>query len=163
MVESLDLLFYRVPNDRSLNFLSLFPLWFKEDGLEYFCPLNLFKKLLFLKENFKANNYIQLLRHIVKSCNIFMSFSFFQYKYLYDFIAVVLLIMLSTVCMVRCGATESSTHLFFYCNIFRSVWHLIYRWVGISAAVPYLVPDHFNQFSFSGGFTKTHRSIIQVI
>jgi len=38
-----------------------------------------------------------------------------------------------------------------------------YRWIGVSAVVPFYVLDHFNQFTFSGGIFKVRRSIIQVI
>lgn len=53
LVESLDLLFYRVPNERSLTFLSLFPLWFKEDGLEYL-SLELVQKTSFSERKFQS-------------------------------------------------------------------------------------------------------------
>jgi hypothetical protein len=61
----------------------------------------------------------------------------------------------STVCVAGCGSSKSSNHLFLHCNIFGSIWHLIYRWVGISTVVPNYVLDHFNQFSLSGGNAKT--------
>jgi len=69
----------------------------------------------------------------------------------------------STVCVAGCGLSESSNHLFLHYNIFGSVWHLIYRWLGIEAVVPYFVSDHFNQLSFNGGIAKKRRLIIQVI
>lgn len=65
--------------------------------------------------------------------------------------------------MSRCGSLESSNHLFLHCNFFGSVWHFIHRWLGLSVATPFQVPDHFNLFSFSGGTTKVHRSILQAI
>jgi hypothetical protein len=39
----------------------------------------------------------------------------------------------------------------------------IYRWLGISTAIPFVVADHFNQFSFGGGYSKVWCSILQVI
>jgi len=69
----------------------------------------------------------------------------------------------SRTCVSRCGSMESSNHLFLQCNFFGFVWHLIYRWLGFSAAVPFYVPDYFNQLSYSGGIAKVRRSILQVI
>jgi hypothetical protein len=69
----------------------------------------------------------------------------------------------SRVCVAGCGSVESSYHLFLHCNIFGSVWHFIYRWIGLSAVVPRYVPDHFNLFSFGGGSAKVRHSILQVI
>jgi len=66
-------------------------------------------------------------------------------------------------CVARCGSNESSDHLLLHCNIFGSVWHCIYRWLDIYAAVPLYVTDHFNQFSYGGGISKVRHSILQVI
>jgi len=69
----------------------------------------------------------------------------------------------SRTCVAGCDFVESSSHLFLHCNNFGSVWHLIYSWIGVSVINPFYVPDHFHQFSFSGGFGKKRRSILQVI
>jgi len=69
----------------------------------------------------------------------------------------------SMLCVSGCMFTETSNHLFLHCNIFRSIWHFINRWIGTSAAVPFHMSHHFNQFSFSGGISKVHRSILQAI
>jgi len=69
----------------------------------------------------------------------------------------------SRMCVAGRGSIESSHHLFLHCNIFGPVWHFVYRWLGISAVIPAQVPDHFNQFSVSGGIAKMRRSISQVI
>lgn len=41
----------------------------------------------------------------------------------------------SRLCVAGCGSIESSKHLFLHSSIFGSVWHFIYRWLGISAAI----------------------------
>jgi len=69
----------------------------------------------------------------------------------------------SRMCVAGCDSAESSCHLFLHCNIFGSAWHLIYRWIGVSVANPFYVPDHFHQFGFCGGIEKRQRSILQVI
>ena len=66
-------------------------------------------------------------------------------------------------CVAGCDSVESSQHLFLHCNTFGSVWHFIYRWLGISTVVPAQVSAHFNQFSVSGGIAKKRCSISQVI
>jgi len=69
----------------------------------------------------------------------------------------------SRMCVAGCGFQESSQHLFLHCNVFGSVWHFIYKWIGVVVVTPYTVPDHFNQFSYSGDVSKVRRWIIQVI
>jgi hypothetical protein len=69
----------------------------------------------------------------------------------------------SRLCASGCGSLENSSHLFLHCSSFGSVWNYIYRWIGIYTATPCFVADHFNQFSFAGGGTRSRRSIIQVI
>ena len=66
-------------------------------------------------------------------------------------------------CVAGCDFVESTPHLFLHCNIFGSVWHLIYGWIGVSVVNPFYVPDHFNQFVYCGGIGKKRRSILQVI
>ena len=69
----------------------------------------------------------------------------------------------SQTCVAGCDLVESSSHLFLHCNILGSVWHSIYRWIGVPVTNPFSVPDHFNQFSYSGGIGNKRRSLLQVI
>jgi len=66
-------------------------------------------------------------------------------------------------CVAGCDLVESTPHLFLHCNIFISVWHLIYRWIGVLVTNPFYVPDHLHQFVYCGGIGKKRRSILQVI
>jgi hypothetical protein len=66
-------------------------------------------------------------------------------------------------CVGGCGVIETSTHLFFHCNLFSSVWNHIFLWLGVVTAMPHDVTGHFNQFSHLGGFSKSRHSITQVI
>jgi len=66
-------------------------------------------------------------------------------------------------CVGGCGEVETSSHLFFHCNLFGSVWNHILRWLGLSAVWPYDVANHYYQFSYIGGVAKSRRSILQVI
>jgi len=69
----------------------------------------------------------------------------------------------SRTCVSRCGSLKNSSHLLLHCNTFGSVWHFIYRWLGISPATPYSVTDNFSQFIFAGGGAKARQSIMQVL
>jgi len=66
-------------------------------------------------------------------------------------------------CVAGCGSVEWSAHLLLHCNLFGYVWHLMYRWLSISAVVPRALSDHFIQFCYSGGPAKTRQSILQVL
>ena len=50
--------------------------------------------------------------------------------------------------LVLVGAAVRSQHItfFFRCNIFGSLWYLIYQWVGIFFISPVLVADRFHHF-----------------
>ena len=45
--------------------------------------------------------------------------------------------------MSGCGSLESANHLFFTCNIFSSLWHLVCNWLGFSSVDPSGIVDHF--------------------
>jgi len=69
----------------------------------------------------------------------------------------------SRTCVSGCGSLETSPHLLLHCNTFGSVWHFIYRWLGISSATPYSVTDHFSLFILAAGGAKARQSIMQVL
>jgi hypothetical protein len=66
-------------------------------------------------------------------------------------------------CAGGCGLIESSTHLFFQCFHFGSVWNHILRWIGVVSAMPIDVTGHFTQFQHLCGANKSRQSILQVI
>jgi hypothetical protein len=79
------------------------------------------------------------------------------------FIVVVLLFMPPRVVWQGVVRRKHQIIYFYIVIFFGSIWHLIYKWIGIWTAVPNYVLDHFNQFSFSGGIARTRCSIVQVI
>jgi hypothetical protein len=66
-------------------------------------------------------------------------------------------------CVGGCGLPETVVHFFFRCDIFGSLWHLIYRWVGISFISPELVVDHLYYFGTLVGLSRFTYSYFQVI
>jgi len=58
---------------------------------------------------------------------------------------------------------EFAVHLFLRCDIFGSLWHLIYQWVGISLIPPASVADHFHQFGQLAGLPGFAHSYFQLI
>jgi len=74
------------------------------------------------------------------------------------------LLMLIPGCVWR-GVVQMNHLIIYSCIVifFGTVWHFIYRWLGISAVIPFSVTDHFNQFSYSDGISKVRCSISQVI
>ena len=68
-----------------------------------------------------------------------------------------------TACVGGCSCMESAVHLFLYCDIFGSLWHLIYQWVGISFIPPASVADHFHQFGQLAGLPRFAHSYFQLI
>jgi len=49
---------------------------------------------------------------------------------------------------------ESAVHLILCCDIFGSLWHLIYQWVGISFISTSSIADHFHQFGQLAGLPQ---------
>jgi hypothetical protein len=57
-------------------------------------------------------------------------------------------------CVTGCGGVETAHHLFLSCPVFAQLWSLIRSWVGISSADPWLIHDHFIQFTYSAGGSR---------
>jgi hypothetical protein len=66
-------------------------------------------------------------------------------------------------CIGGCGHPETMDHLFFRCDIFVSLWYLVYQWIGINFTPPESVRDHFHQFSHLAGLPRVTYSFLQVI
>ena len=66
-------------------------------------------------------------------------------------------------CVTGCGNDESSLHLFFHYEIFGALWQHIRNWLGVSGADPFIVNDHFFQFSNALGTMRTRRSFMQLL
>ena len=69
----------------------------------------------------------------------------------------------SRLCIAGCNTVETSTHLFLHCPMFGAVWYLLFRWLGVSTAIPLGVVDHFNQFFLDGGNVKARGAILHAI
>jgi len=66
-------------------------------------------------------------------------------------------------CVGGCSCPKSADHFIFRCNIFGSLWHLIYQWVGISFISPELVADHLYHFGNFVGLPRFTHSYLTVI
>ncbi|GAU27940.1 hypothetical protein TSUD_146550 [Trifolium subterraneum] len=62
-----------------------------------------------------------------------------------------------------CGAVESAQHLFLSCSTFGPVWHMVSSWIGSPLVDSHTIPDHFAQFTLSGGGSRGRRSFMQLI
>ena len=66
-------------------------------------------------------------------------------------------------CMAGCDHEETSSHLFIHCDLFSSLWQYIRSWLGVAGADPRSINDHFTQFIHCIGYSKKHRSFLQLI
>lgn len=69
----------------------------------------------------------------------------------------------STSCIRGCRFSETAAHLLLRCDIFGSVWHYVYQWVGISFIVPATVGDHLHHFGQLAGFSRFTHYFLTVI
>ena len=58
---------------------------------------------------------------------------------------------------------KTLNHLFLHCFTFGAVWYYIYGWLGISSTTPYVVADHFIQFSYGSDGSKVRQTIMHLI
>jgi len=68
-------------------------------------------------------------------------------------------------CVVGCGDIETAQHLFCSCPFFFSsdLWGQIRSWIGIATTEPLFLSDHFYQFVYFAGASRTIRSFMQLI
>jgi len=66
-------------------------------------------------------------------------------------------------CVGGCGNPETMCHLFFWCDFFGSLWHLVYQWIGINFTPPGSVSEHLHQFGHLVGLPRFTYSFFQVI
>ncbi|GAU23836.1 hypothetical protein TSUD_379980 [Trifolium subterraneum] len=55
-------------------------------------------------------------------------------------------------CPSLCGKVEDSNHLFFQCEVYGRIWHLIIKWLGVESALHGDIDMHSVQFSGLGFF-----------
>lgn len=66
-------------------------------------------------------------------------------------------------CVAGCGDIETVQHLFISYPFFEALWGHIRSWLGIASAEPFRVSEHFYQFVYSAGGSRTRRSFMQLI
>jgi len=74
-----------------------------------------------------------------------------------------MVLLRSTNCVEGCSNEESINSLFLGLQFFGSIWHSIYRLLGISTATPIDFVEHAQQFEGSFGFRKANCLGLQVI
>ena len=68
-----------------------------------------------------------------------------------------------TLCIGGCGYPKTTYHLFFHCDTFGRLWHLVYQWININFTPPEFVRDHIHQFGYLAGAPRFTHSFLQVI
>jgi len=68
-----------------------------------------------------------------------------------------------TACVGGCGSPETAVHFILRCDIFGSLWHSIYQWVGISFISLEMVSDHLHQFGYLAGLPRFIYPFLKVI
>lgn len=66
-------------------------------------------------------------------------------------------------CVVGGGDFETVQHLFRSCPFYVALWGQIRSWLGIATAEPFFMSDHFYQFVYSAGASRTICSFMQLI
>jgi hypothetical protein len=62
-----------------------------------------------------------------------------------------------------CGSVETSQHLFISCDFYGTLWFQVRSWLGVSGPDPFIVSDHFLQFTHSAGGARAKRSFMQLV
>ncbi|GAU47623.1 hypothetical protein TSUD_281010 [Trifolium subterraneum] len=68
-----------------------------------------------------------------------------------------------TLCPSLCGKVEDSNHLFFQCEVYGRIWHLIIKWLGVESALHGDIDMHSVQFSGLGEFSPGSRQALSII
>jgi len=66
-------------------------------------------------------------------------------------------------CISGCGASETATHLFLYCDIFGSLWSHVWRWLQISLVLPADIRQFFIQLTYMTGLPRFTHSFLKII
>jgi len=66
-------------------------------------------------------------------------------------------------CVSGCGNTEIADHLFIECDIFGSIWNLVWQWLGITFVSSGGIGDHFTQIIHLVGMSRSSHSFFKVI
>ena len=71
--------------------------------------------------------------------------------------------VIDTMCVSGCGKEEFASHLFLHCHVFGSIWQHIRSWIGVTGVDTDNVSEHFQQFINYSGYSKAHRSCLQLL
>jgi hypothetical protein len=66
-------------------------------------------------------------------------------------------------CVSGCGSQETATHLFLGCDVFGSLWSLVWLWLGISSVSPGDLNQHFIQFINMHGLPRFTHKFFRII
>ena len=69
----------------------------------------------------------------------------------------------NNLCVSGCGIIETADHLFVGSNFFEKVWSLICHWIGISFVCSRSINDHFLQFIYLAGMSRSSYIYSKVI
>jgi len=66
-------------------------------------------------------------------------------------------------CVIGRGDFETTHHLFRSCSFYVALWGQIRSWLGIATIEPLCLSNHFYQFVYFGGASRTIRTFMQLI
>jgi len=67
------------------------------------------------------------------------------------------------ICVFGCGSQETVTHLFLGCDVFGSLWSLVWHWLWISSVSSGELFQHFTQFTNMSGLPRRTHMFFRII
>ena len=66
-------------------------------------------------------------------------------------------------CVGGCDLSETEDHLFVVCDIYGTIWNLLWQWLGISHVAADEIREHFIQFTDMAGMPRSSYPFFKVI